>query len=67
MALGIVSMVVLQAVINMSVVLRLLPTKGIPLPFVSVGGSSMLIMLAAVGVLINISKHTRGRSVRLRK
>ncbi len=57
--LGIVSMITLQALINMSVVLSLCPTKGIPLPFISVGGSSVLVMLTAIGVLLNISKHAQ--------
>jgi len=41
----------------MSVVLSLLPTKGIPLPLVSFGGSSLLISLLGMGVLLNISQH----------
>ncbi len=57
--LGIISMITLQALFNMSVVLSLCPTKGIPLPFISVGGSSVLIMLTAVGILLNISKHAQ--------
>jgi len=57
LALGITMMVAVQAFINMSVVLGLLPTKGIPLPFLSYGGSSFLIMLAGVGLLINVSQH----------
>ncbi len=57
LALGITMMVALQAFINMSVVLGLLPTKGIPLPFLSYGGSSFLIMLASVGILMNVSQH----------
>lgn len=60
-ALGLVSMIVFQAFINMSVVLSLFPTKGLPLPFISAGGSSMFVMLVAVGVLLNISRHARGR------
>jgi cell division protein FtsW len=56
LAIGITSMVVLQAFINISVVLGLMPTKGIPLPFVSYGGSSLFITLACVGVLLNITK-----------
>lgn len=57
LALGITLMLVLQALFNISVVLGLVPTKGIPLPLVSNGGSSMLINLLAVGVLLNISQH----------
>lgn len=64
LGLGIVSMISFQALFNMSVALSLVPTKGIPLPFISVGGSSMLIMLSAVGILMNISRHTRGRTSR---
>jgi cell division protein FtsW len=57
LALGITTMVVGQAMINLSVVLGLTPTKGIPLPFISYGGSSLLGMLLATGVLLNISQH----------
>jgi len=55
--LGITTMVLGQALINLSVVLGLMPTKGIPLPFISYGGSSLLGMLLATGVLLNISQH----------
>jgi cell division protein FtsW len=58
LALGITMMLVLQAFVNISVVLGLMPTKGIPLPLVSNGGSSMLINLLGVGVLLNISQHS---------
>ena len=58
LALGITVMVTFQAFFNISVVLGLLPTKGIPLPFVSAGGSSLLINLLAMGILLNISQHT---------
>ncbi len=57
LGLGIVSMIAFQALINMSVTLSLLPTKGLPLPFISVGGSSIIVMLAAVGILLNISRQ----------
>jgi cell division protein FtsW len=57
LALGIVTLVVGQALINLSVVLGVVPTKGIPLPFISYGGSSLLVMLLATGVLLNISQH----------
>jgi cell division protein FtsW len=56
-ALGITAMIVVQAFVNMSVVLGLMPTKGIPLPLVSAGGSSLLISLLGMGVLLNISQH----------
>ncbi|MHC4792015.1 MAG: FtsW/RodA/SpoVE family cell cycle protein [Planctomycetota bacterium] len=55
---GIVLAIGIQAVINIGVVTVVLPTKGIPLPFVSAGGTSMLLSAAAVGVLINIAKQS---------
>jgi cell division protein FtsW len=58
LALGITMMVSVQAFINMSVVLALVPTKGIPLPFLSYGGSSFVVMLAAVGILLNVSQQS---------
>jgi cell division protein FtsW len=58
LATGITAMVVVQAFFNISVVLGLLPTKGIPLPFISYGGSSLFITLATVGVLLNITQQT---------
>jgi cell division protein FtsW len=57
LALGLTMMIVIQAAVNISVVLGLMPTKGIPLPLVSFGGSSLLINLIGVGVLLNISQH----------
>jgi cell division protein FtsW len=57
LAVGITSMVVLQAFINISVVLGMMPTKGIPLPLVSYGGSSLFVTLACVGTLLNITKQ----------
>jgi len=58
LALGIAMMVCVQAFMNMSVVLGLMPTKGIPLPFLSYGGSSFVVMLAGVGILLNVSQHS---------
>jgi cell division protein FtsW len=60
LSLGIVTSIVAQALFNMSVVLSLVPTKGIPLPFISYGGSSLVPTLAAVGILLNVSQHTSG-------
>jgi cell division protein FtsW len=54
---GIVVGIVAQALLNMSVVLALVPTKGIPLPFISYGGSSLVPTLAGVGILLNISQY----------
>ena len=56
-ALGLTTMIAAQAFVNISVVLGLMPTKGIPLPLVSFGGSSLLINLLGMGVLLNISQH----------
>lgn len=58
LVVGITTMVVVQAFINISVVLGMMPTKGIPLPFVSYGGSSLFVTLASVGVLLNVTKQT---------
>jgi len=57
LALGLTAMIAVQAFVNMSVVLGLLPTKGLTLPFVSAGGSSLIISLAGMGVLLNISQR----------
>ena len=54
---GITTAILIQAFFNMSVVLALLPTKGIPLPFISFGGTSLFITLASMGVLLNITRE----------
>jgi cell division protein FtsW len=56
-AFGITSTVVLQAFFNISVVLSLVPTKGIPLPLISSGGTSLFFTLASIGVLLNITRQ----------
>ena len=56
-ALGITVMIVSQTMINLCVVLGMMPTKGIPLPFISYGGSSLMVMLLATGILLNISRQ----------
>jgi len=57
LALGITTVVVVQGLMNISVVLDLMPTKGIPLPMISSGGSSLLSTLASLGILMNVSEH----------
>lgn len=63
LAIGLTIMVVFQAFFNISVVLGLLPPKGIPLPFVSAGGSSLLINLVGIGILLNITQHASSSHV----
>jgi cell division protein FtsW len=58
LAIGVTSLIVGQAVLNMAVVSGLLPTTGVPLPFLSFGGSSLVITLFAVGILLNVSRRT---------
>ncbi len=57
LAVGITALLSLQAVINMAVVIGLVPTKGLPLPFLSYGGSAMIVSLAALGVLIGLGRR----------
>ena len=57
LALGLTVTVCVQAFLNMSVVLGIVPNKGIPLPFLSYGGSSFVVMLTAVGILLNVSQQ----------
>ena len=57
LAIGLTTMMAVQAFVNISVVLGMMPTKGIPLPFVSAGGSSLVISLLGMGILLNVSQH----------
>lgn len=59
LAVGIIGMVVIQVVINISVVTGLMPVTGITLPFLSYGGSSLTLMLGSIGILLNISRYAR--------
>ncbi len=59
MALGIVAMLTLQVMINISVVIGLIPVTGITLPFLSYGGSSLTLTLCSVGILLNISRYSK--------
>jgi cell division protein FtsW len=57
LALGVTTVIVVQALINMTSVLGMMPTKGIPLPMISSGGSSLFCTLASLGILMNVSEH----------
>ncbi len=59
MAYGLSLMIAMQALVNVAVVTGLLPTKGLPLPFISYGGSSMLVNMTAVGLLLNYSRSAQ--------
>jgi len=58
LAAGVTLTIAIQAAINIGVVTVVLPTKGIPLPFISAGGTSMLLCAAAAGVLVNIARQS---------
>ena len=58
-AVGIVSWIFIQAMINIMAISGMIPLTGIPLPFISYGGTSLAVLLTAVGILLNISKQAR--------
>ena len=57
LAVGLTAMISLQALVNMAVVIGLVPTKGLPLPFLSYGGTSMVMAMAALGALLALSRR----------
>jgi len=59
LALGLTALLACQTLVNLGVVAGALPTKGLPLPFISFGGSSLIMAMVSVGVLLNISQHAR--------
>ncbi|MCK5332241.1 putative lipid II flippase FtsW [Candidatus Parcubacteria bacterium] len=60
-AIGITSLITFQAIMNMAAITSLLPLTGIPLPFISYGGSNLIVSLAAVGLLLSISRYSKAR------
>jgi cell division protein FtsW len=60
LACGITFLIAMQAFINIGVVTSALPNKGLPLPFISYGGSNLLIMLTSIGILLSVARHGRG-------
>jgi cell division protein FtsW len=58
-AIGIVSWIIFQTIINIAAITKLIPLTGIPLPFLSYGGSAMIAMMAGLGILVNISKYSQ--------
>ena len=61
LATGITFLIGLQAAINIGVVTSALPNKGLPLPFISYGGSNLLVMLTCIGILFSVARHARPR------
>lgn len=57
LAMGVVAWIVVQGLVHMMVTLTLLPTKGLPLPLLSYGGSNLVVTMAAIGILLNVSQH----------
>ncbi|MEP7039194.1 MAG: putative lipid II flippase FtsW [Acidobacteriota bacterium] len=67
LGMGIITGIVVQALFNISVVISILPAKGIPLPFISYGGSSIVVTLFAVGILLNISQYAGTSEVKVKE
>jgi cell division protein FtsW len=59
LGIGITSWIIFQAFINISAIIAIIPLTGVPLPFISYGGTSIVFLLAGVGILLNISKQAK--------
>jgi cell division protein FtsW len=59
LATGITTWLVLQAIVNIAATSATIPYTGVPLPFISYGGSALIVSMAAIGVLLNISRYTQ--------
>jgi cell division protein FtsW len=64
LGLGITALIAFQAAVNMAVAMGLVPTKGLTLPFISYGGSSLIVLMGAAGLLLSISSHGEGAGKR---
>lgn len=63
LAIGITSIIAVQAIINIAVVTGSMPVTGVPMPFISYGGTSLVINMMAMGILLNISRHIQGKDI----
>jgi cell division protein FtsW len=61
LASGLILLITIQALINISAIIGLLPLTGIPLPFVSLGGTNIVVLLAALGIVLNVSRFNTQR------
>ena len=63
LAIGITSIIAVQAIINIAVVTGSMPVTGVPMPFISYGGTSLVINMMAMGILLNISRQVQGKII----
>ena len=63
LSIGITSIIAVQAIINIAVVTGSMPVTGVPMPFISYGGTSLVINMMAMGILLNISRQVQGKEV----
>ena len=57
--IGITTLIIVQVILNIAVVTNSIPNTGISLPFISYGGTSLIILMSSIGILLNVSKHVR--------